>query len=172
VAAELALGISVGGEGLVAGSACEVVEALGRLFDQELVGAPPFLAAGVGTEDLLLTLGNLDDLFAALLACAFCWLGRSSGKAFPGSSKAQGFDSPLFKGEAGGNMAVGAAEAAHLKDLGFLVLCHRVLLPDAGKPYPFVCVMHREMLYRSVISSSWMRAHRSALSSFRMQRGI
>jgi hypothetical protein len=44
-----------------------------------------------------------------------------------------------------------------------------VLLPDAGKPYPCFLVMHR---YRSVISSSWMRAHQSALSSFRMRMGI
>ena len=65
-------------------------------------------------------------------------------------------------------MAVGAAEAAHLKDPGFLVLGHRVLLPDAEKPYPCDRVMHRDESYRSVISSSWVRAHRSALSSFRM----
>ena len=57
-----------------------------------------------------------------------------------------GADSSLLKGEAGGNVAVGAAEAAHLKYLGFLALCHMVLLPDAGKPYPFVCMVHREVL--------------------------
>jgi len=69
-------------------------------------------------------------------------------------------------------MPVSAAEAAHLKDLCFLVLGHRVLLPDTGKPYPCVCVMPREASCRSVISSSWMRAHRSALNSFRMRMGI
>ncbi len=159
MAAELALGISVGGEGLSAGSTGEVVEALGRLFDKEEVGTPPFLAAGVGAEDLLLALGNLDDLFAALLAKAVCRFAWCAKQAFLGSAKAQGFDGSLFKGEAGGNMAVGAAEAAHLKDLGFLDLCHLVLLLDTGKPYPFGCMMHREVLYRSVISSSWMRAH-------------
>ena len=66
-------------------------------------------------------------------------------------------------------MAVGAAEAAHLKDPGFLVLGHRVLLPDAPKPYPCDRMMH---WYRSVISSSWMRAHQSALNSFRMRDEI
>ena len=76
MAAELALGISVGGEGLSAGSAGEAVEALGRLFDQELVGAPPSLAAGVGAEDPLLALGNLDNFLAALLAKAVCRFSR------------------------------------------------------------------------------------------------
>jgi hypothetical protein len=33
-------------------------------------------------------------------------------------------------------------------------------------------VMHRDESYRSVISSSWMRAHQSALSSFHMRVGI
>ncbi len=78
MAAELALGISVCSEELPAGSASEVVETLGRLFDQELVGAPPFLAAGVGAEDPLLALGNLDNLLAALLAKAVCRFSRYS----------------------------------------------------------------------------------------------
>jgi len=55
-------------------------------------------------------------------------------------------------------MPVSAAEAAHLKDPGFLILGHRVLLPDTGKPYHCVRVMHWDESYRSVISSSWMRA--------------
>ena len=169
VAAEPALGISIGGKVLAAGGAGEVVEALGRLFDQELVGAPPFLAAGVGTEDLLLALGNLDDLPAALLACAFGGIGCSRQESLLCSAKAAGFDGPLLKGEAVGNIAIGAAQAAHLKDLCFLVLGHRVLLPDAGKPYPCDRVMH---WCCSVISSSWMRAHRLALNSFRMRVGI
>jgi hypothetical protein len=66
-------------------------------------------------------------------------------------------------------MTVGAAEAAHLKDPCFLAFGHRVLLLEAGKPYPCDCLMLR---YRSVISSSWMRAHRSAPNSFRMRMGI
>jgi len=37
----------------------------------------------------------------------------------------------------GGNMLVGVVEAAHFKDPGFLVLWHLVILPDAGKSYPF-----------------------------------
>jgi len=69
-------------------------------------------------------------------------------------------------------MPVGATEAAHLKNLGYLVFGHCVLLPDAGKPYPCVLVMHRQSSYRSVISSSWMRAHWPALSTFRMCEGI
>jgi hypothetical protein len=132
VAAEPALGISVGGEGFSAGGAGEVVQALGRLFDQELVGAPPFLAAGGSTEDPLLALGNLDDLLAALLACTFGGISCSRQESLLCSAKAQGFDGPLLKGEAGGNMAVGAAEAAHLKDLGFLVFCHFVLLDEGS----------------------------------------
>jgi len=169
MAAELALGISVGGEGFVAGGAGEVIQALGRLFDQEQVGIPPCAAAGVGTEDLLLALGNLDNFFAALLAQAVCRFAWCTQQAFFGSAKAIRFHGPLLKGETDGNMVVGAAEAAHLKDPGFLVFGHRVLLPDTGKPYPCDRVMH---WYRSVISSSWMRAHRSALNSFRMRMGI
>jgi hypothetical protein len=69
-------------------------------------------------------------------------------------------------------MAIGAAEAAHLKDLGFLVLCHLVLLPDAGKPYPFGCIVQWDMQYRSAISSSWMRVLLAALKAFRMPEGI
>lgn len=69
-------------------------------------------------------------------------------------------------------MAISTAEAAHLKDPGFLVLGHRVLLPEAGKPYPCDRVMHRDASLCSVNSSSWMRAHRSALNSFRMRVGI
>jgi hypothetical protein len=80
-------------------------------------------------------------------------------QAFLGSAKAACLDGSLRQGEVGGNMSVGAAEAAHLKDPCFLAFGHRILLLDAGKPYPCVCVMPREMLYRSVISSSWMRAH-------------
>ncbi len=82
---------------------------------------------------------------------------------------ATSLDGSHRQGKGGGNMAVGAAEAAHLKEPGFLVFGHRILLPDAGKPYPCDRVMLR---YRSVISSSWMRAHRSALNSFRMRKGI
>jgi len=142
VAAEPALGISIGCEGFSAGGAGEVVQALGRLFDQELVGAPPLLAAGVGAEDPLLALGNLDNLLAALLACACCRFAWCTRQAFSGSAKAQGFDGSLLKGEAGGNMAVGAAEAAHLKNLGFLDLCHFVLLDEGSliwSSMPSVC---------------------------------
>jgi len=142
VAAEPALGISVGGEGFSAGGAGEVVEALGRLFDQERVGAPPLLAAGVGAEDPLLALGNLDNLFAALLACACCRFAWCTRQAFLGSAKAAGFHGSLLQGEAGGNMAVGATEAAHLKDLGFLLFCHLVLLDEGSliwSSMPSVC---------------------------------
>ncbi len=66
---------------------------------------------------------------------------------------------PLRQGEVGGNMLVGTVEAAHLKDLGFLVVGHRVLLPDVPKPYPCVRLMHRKASYRSVISSSCKRAY-------------
>ena len=172
VAAEPALGISVCGEGFSAGGAGELVQALGRLSDQERVGAPPLLAAGVGAEDSLLALGDLDDLLSALLACACCRFAWCAQQAFFGSAKAIRFHGSLLQGEAGGNMAVGATEAAHLKDLGFLDLCHLVLLLDTGKPYPFGCMMHREVLYRSVILSSWMKAYRSAISIFRMSGGI
>ncbi len=136
---------------------------------QELVGAPPFLAACIAAEDPFLALGNLGDFLAALLAGACCWIAWCGQRAFLGSAKAACLDGSLRQGEAGGNMPVGATDAAHLKDPGFLVFGHRVLLPDAEKPYPCVCVMLR---YRSVISSSWMRAHRSALNSFRMRVGI
>jgi|GEM_PF-5545586 len=167
--AELAPGIAVGGEGFIAVCTVEVVEDRRALVYQEQVGAPPFLAACIGAEDPLLAFGNLGDFLAALLAGAFCWFIGSGQQTFLGSAKAACLDGSLRQGEVGGNMAVGTAEAAHLKDPCFLVLGHRVLLPDAGKPYPCVRVMHR---YRSVISSSWMRAYRSALNSFRMRKGI
>ena len=72
MAAELSIGIAVGGEGLVAIGAGEVVEGSRALVDQEQVGAPPFLAACIAAEDPLLALGNLDDFLAALLANTFC----------------------------------------------------------------------------------------------------
>ena len=139
------------------------------LVYQEQVGSPPFLAACISAEDPFLAFGHLDDFLAALLADTCCWFTRCVEQSFLGSAKAASLDGSLRQGEIGGNMAVGAAEAAHLKDPGFLVLGHRVLLHDVGKPYPCVCVLHR---YCSVISSSWMRAHRSALNSFRMRVGI
>lgn len=142
------------------------------LLDQEQVGAPPFLAACISAEDTLLAFGNLDDFLSAFLAGTFCWFAGCGQRAFLGSAKAAGLDGSLRQGEVGGNIPVSAAEAAHLKDPGFLILGHRVLLPDTGKPYPCDRVMHREMLYRSFISSSWMRAHRSAPNSFRMRMGI
>jgi hypothetical protein len=132
------------------------------------VGAPPFLAACIAAEDPLLALGNLNDFLAALLAGTFCWFIWCAKQAFLGSAKAVCLDGSHRQGEGDGNMAVGAAETAHLKDSGFLVFGHRVLLLEAGKPYPCDRVMHR---YRSVISSSWVRAHRSALNSFRMRMG-
>jgi hypothetical protein len=66
VAAELAL--AIGGEGLVACGAGEVVEGLRGLVYQEQVGVPPFLAAGIRAEYPFLALGNLDDLLAAFPA--------------------------------------------------------------------------------------------------------
>ena len=169
MAAVLAPRIAVGSEGFVAMCTGEVVECSRALVDQEQVGAPPFLAACITAKDSLLALGNLDDLLATLLAGTCCWFTWCVEQSFLGSAKAASLDGSLRQAEAGGNMTVSAAEAAHLKDPGFLVLGHRVLLPDTGKPYPFVCVMH---WYRSVISSSWMRAHRSALNIFRMRMGI
>lgn len=71
MAAELALGISVGGEGFVAVRTGEVVEGGRALVDKEQVGAPPFLAACIGAEDPFLAFGNLDDFLAALLAGTF-----------------------------------------------------------------------------------------------------
>lgn len=132
---------------------------------QELVRSPPFLAACIAAEDSLLALGHLDDLLAALLACTCCRFAWCDQQPFLGSSMATCLDGSLWQGEVGGNMTVGAAEAAHLKDPCFLAFGHRVLLPDAGKPYPCIRVMLR---YRSVISSSWMGAYRSAPNSFRM----
>ena len=169
MAAELAPGIAVGSEGFVAVCTGEVMPGSRVRIYQELVGTPPFLAACIGAEDPLLALGNLDDFLSALLACTFCCFAGCSEQFFLGSAKAAGLDGSLRQGEVGGNMAVGAAEAAHLKDPGFLVFGHRVLLHEAVKPYPGICVMHR---YRSFISSSWMRAHRLALNSFRMRVGI
>lgn len=72
MAAELSIGIAVGGEGLVAIGAGEVMPGSRVGIYQELVGTPPFLAACIGAEDPLLTLGNLDDFLAALLANTFC----------------------------------------------------------------------------------------------------
>lgn len=158
MAAVLAPGIAVSSEGLLAIRAGEVVEGSRALVYQEQVGAPPFLAACIAAEDPLLAFGNLDDFLSAFLAGTFCWFAWCVQQSFLGSAKAVGLDGPFRQAEAGGNMTVSAAEAAHLKDPGFLILGHRVLLPDTGKPYPFVCVMHRDESYRSVISSSWMRA--------------
>lgn len=136
---------------------------------KEQVGAPPFLAACIAAEDSFLALGDLDDFLSALLACTFCCFAGCSEQFFLGSAKAACLDGSLWQGEVGGNMTVGAAEAAHLKDPCFLAFGHRVLLPDAGKPYPCIRVMH---WYCSVNSSSWVRAHRSALNRFRMRVGI
>ena len=97
---------------------------------QELVGAPPFLAACITAEDPLLAFGNLDDFLTALLAGTCCWFAGCGQQSFLGSSKAACLNGSLRQGKGGGNMAVGAAEAAHLKDPGFLVFGHRVLLPD------------------------------------------
>jgi len=169
MAAELALGIAVGCEGFVAVCAGMVVMSLRVGIYQELVRAPPFLTACIAAEYPLLALGNLDDFLSAFLAGTCCWFTRCAQQSFLGSAKAASLDGSLRQGKGGGNMAVVAAEAAHLKDPGFLVFGHRVLLLEAGKPYPCDCLMLR---YRSVISSSWMRAHRSALNSFRMQMGI
>jgi len=72
MAAELAPGIAVGSEGFVAVCTGEVVEGSRALVYQELVGAPPVLAACIAAEDPLLAFGNLDDLLATLLAGTFC----------------------------------------------------------------------------------------------------
>ncbi len=144
MAAVLAPRISVGSEGFVAVCTGEVVEGSRALVYQEQVGAPPFLAACIATEDPLLAFGHLYDFLATLLAGTCCWFTRCAQQSFLGSAKAACLDGSLRQGDVGGNMAVGAAKAAHLKDLGFLVPGHRVLLPDTGKSYPFVCMMHRD----------------------------
>jgi len=95
MAAVLAPLIAVGCEGFVAVCTCEVVEGSRALLDQEQVGVPPFLAAGIGAEDTLLALGHLYNFLSALLAGTCCWFTRCDQQTFLGSAKAASLDGSL-----------------------------------------------------------------------------
>lgn len=136
MAAVLASGIAVGGEGRSAVDAGELVQSLGCRFYEVQVGVPPFLATCLAAEELFLPFGDLVDRLAALLAAGFLvWFGWS-GRSFPLGPQAEGFHRSFPQGQRGGDMPVAAAHPAHLEGLFFLVLCHVGLLPYAGKPYP------------------------------------